>query len=333
MKKILYALLISNLMFLGALASDADAAKKLRITIQVPLKNHLTQNLLEFKKEVEAESKGELEVEIYHSAQLYKDKEVPRAVGSGAIEMGVASLTRFSGAIPAVELFYLPFVLNSEELVKKATAPGSKVRTLIEDEIQKTGSRVLWWQAYGMAQVLSNGDVIAVPEDMDGKKVRVFGKTLGKFVESAGGVPTLISGSEQFLAYQRGIVDAGMTGLSGVKSRKLYQVMDWLTLTNHSDIEFVVLINEKFWEGLTSEEQVIITTAAQKVEVALRDRISEVEADALATARKEGMKVRELSPEEVVLWQETVTPVIESYKKDAGETGVQLLMAVEELKK
>ena len=50
---------------------------------------------------------------------------------------------------------------------------------------------------------------------MKGKKVRVFGKTLGQFVEASGGAPTLIYGSEQYLVYQRGTVDVGMTGVSG----------------------------------------------------------------------------------------------------------------------
>ena len=52
--------------------------------------------------------------------------------------------------------------------------------------------------------MLSNGGAIKNPDDMKGKKVRVFGKTLGQFVEATGGAPTLISGSEQYLAYQRG---------------------------------------------------------------------------------------------------------------------------------
>ena len=36
-------------------------------------------------------------VGIRDSTQLCKDKEVPQVVGSGAIEMGAASLTRFAG--------------------------------------------------------------------------------------------------------------------------------------------------------------------------------------------------------------------------------------------
>ncbi|MEM9443141.1 MAG: C4-dicarboxylate ABC transporter substrate-binding protein, partial [Pseudomonadota bacterium] len=142
----------------GSLPMTASAADlTARISLQLPLKSHLGQNLLMFKEEVEASSNGSIAVEIYDSAQLYKDKEVPAAVGSGAIEMGVASLTRYVGDIPAVDVFYMPFLLNSEEKVRKAVEPGSPIRAPIDEAIEGTGSTVLWWQAYGGAIMLSNG--------------------------------------------------------------------------------------------------------------------------------------------------------------------------------
>ena len=113
---------------------------------------------------------------------------------------------------------------------------------------------MLWWQAYGSAVFLSNGGGINSPDKIAGKKVRVFGKTLGGFVDACGAAPTLISGSEQYLAYQRGIVDIGMTGVSGVKSRKLWEVMDTITKTQHGDIEFVVVVNDEFWKKLPAED-------------------------------------------------------------------------------
>ena len=66
---------------------------------QLPMKSHLGRTSPFFKDEVESKSGGDIVVEIYDSAQLYKDKEVPAAVGSGAIEAGVASLTRYVGDI------------------------------------------------------------------------------------------------------------------------------------------------------------------------------------------------------------------------------------------
>ena len=107
-------------------------------------------------------------------------------------------------------------------------------------------------------EVITNDLELRTPADLKGKKVRVFSKTLGALVEAAGGAPTSISGSEQFLAYQRGTVDVGITGVTAVEERKLYQVMNTLTATsNMVDVEFVVLINDKVWNDLTPEQQTI----------------------------------------------------------------------------
>jgi len=328
MKKIISTLLISACVTL--LSQGAFAETKLRISLQLPIKHHLGQNLLDFKKEVEKESGGSLKIEIYPSAQLYKDKEVPQAVSSGAIEMGVASVTRFAGTIPAVDIFYVPFMFDSAEKVKKATAAGSPIRGPLDEAILKTGARPLWWQAFGGAILLSKKDPIKMPEDMKGKKVRVFGKTLGEFVKALGGAPTLMSGSKQFLAYQRGTVDAGMTGLTTIPSRKLYQVMDYVTLTNHADIEFLVLINEKVWQGLTDKERAIISKAGKRVEGKLRDKMAKLEQDALDFTKTK-MKVIELSDDERAAWKKASSSVVDTYMKNAGDLGKQLVEAANKL--
>jgi C4-dicarboxylate-binding protein DctP len=326
MKRLLGIAMAAAVMVTASAVSWA-ADTTLRISLQLPLKSHLGQNLVLFKEEVEKASEGKVEVQIYDSAQLYKDKEVPQAVGSGAIEMGVASLTRFVGDVPAVDIFYLPFVFNTEELVRKAVAPDSPVRAPLDAAILETGSRVLWWQAYGGAILLSKGAPVKTPADMKNKKVRVFGKTLGAFTEAAGGSPTLISGSEQYLAYQRGTVDIGMTGVSGVKSRKLWEVMDHITVTNHADIEFIVLVNEKFWQGLDEGTRKIISDAALKAEMAVRDEMTKIEEGAYAAAKENGMTVYTPTAEEIAEWRKTAQPVIDGYKAASGELGQKVLDA------
>lgn len=330
MKRLFTAAVAATMLLAAPMAAQA-AETTLRITLQLPMKSHLGQNLLLFKQEVEEKSGGDIAVEIYDSAQLYKDKEVPQAVGSGAIEMGVASLTRFVGDIPAVDIFYMPFLFNSEEKVRAATAKGSPVRGPIDAAIEDTGSKVLWWQAYGGAILLSKGGPIKTPADMKGKKVRVFGKTLGDFVKSAGGAPTLVSGSEQYLAYQRGTVDIGMTGVSGVKSRQLWEVMDTITRTNHADIEFIVLVNKEFWEGLPEEHRQIIEAAAAKADKAVRDYVSQMEADAFAAAEANGMTVYDPTPAEIEQWQAVSQPVYDNYLAASGELGRQLMDAANNL--
>lgn len=312
----------------AALSTSALATEKMRISLQLPLTSHLGENLQLFEKEVEARTDGAIDVEIYDSATLYKDKEVPAAVGSGSIEAGVASLTRYVGDAPVVDVFYMPFLFNTEDKVRAAVAEGSPVRAVLEEEIAKTGGQVLYWQAYGGAILLSNGGPIRTPADMVGKKARVFGKTLGDFVTASGGAPTLISGSEQYLAYQRGTVDVGMTGVSGVKSRKLWEVMDTITKTNHANIEFVVVVNSDWWAGLSPDLQGHISEAAAVAQADVRDRMATIEAEAYKAAEDNGMTIVELSDAELAEWQTVAQPVIDSYLEATGEAGAKILNAL-----
>lgn len=328
-KRSIFTLLGAGLVAVPGITLAADVT--LRISLQLPLKSHLGQNLVMFEKEVEEKSAGEIDVQIYDSAQLYKDKEVPAAVGSGAIEMGVASLTRYVGDVPAVDIFYQPFLFDSTDKVNKAVAKDSTVRGPIDEAIQGTGSNVLWWQAYGGAVMLSNSNAVKSPADMEGKKVRVFGKTLGDFVSATGGAPTLISGSEQYLAYQRGTVDYGMTGVSGVKSRKLWEVMDTISVTNHADIEFVVVVNSEFWDSLSDEHKEVVSAAAANAEADVRNRMVQIEADAYQAAKENGMSVYEPTAEELAEWKKASQPVYDAYLENAGELGKQILDAANNL--
>jgi len=243
----------------------------------------------------------------------------------------VASLTRFVGDIPAVDIFYQPFLFNSEDKIRAATAKNSSIRGPIDEAILDTGSRVLWWQAYGGAIMLSKGAPLKTPEDIQNKKVRVFGKTLGDFIETVGGAPTLISGSEQYLAYQRGTVDIGMTGVSGVKSRSLWEVMDTITVTNHADIEFIVIINEEFWQSLPDDHKAIIEAAADSADQAVREAMADIEAEAYSSAEENGMSIYTPTEAEIEAWKSSSAPVIENYKAAAGELGAKLLEAAEKL--
>ena len=315
----------------GGSWGTASAETSLRITTQLPLSTPLGQNLVRFKELLEAESGGELVVEIYPAAQLYTDKEVPGAVASGQIEMGSSSLARFAGTIPAVDIFNVPFLLNTPDLVRAATEPGSPVRGPLDEAMTAKGARPLWWQPYGLSILMTRNTVVRRPSDMVGLKIRTFGKALEQFVNHVGGAATNIGGSRQYLAYERGTVDGGMTGMQSVSERKLYQVMDHLSVTNHSNIEFVVLINERVWQQLDPTLQAIISRTARVVEREIRDSLAGIEAEAYAAAEANGMSVHRLDEHDVAAWREATYELRNVYRDAAGSLGEQLLNAAERL--
>ena len=326
MRSMLKSALVAATIIAAPMVVQAETV--IRVTLQLPETHSLGQNWMAFKNIIEEKSQGELTVQLLPSAQLFKDKEVPGAVGSGAIEAGSAFLGRFTGAVPAVDVVNLPFVFRDEAHLRASVATGSPMRNILDDAVVKeTGAKVLWWQAFGRNVYLSNGTAVRTPKDLENKKVRTYGKVLGWTVEALGGAPTLMSGSKQFLAYQQGAVDVGMTGASAVKSRKLHEVMDHMTLSYDSAIEFVAVMNNDFFENLTPEHQQIVLDAAAEVEQQLRDAIY-AEEEGIVDEMRNQMTVVELSPEERQQWVEATASVAERFVDDAGDTAARVLSAI-----
>ena len=306
---------------------NAAANTTIRVTLQLPETHSLGQKWLAFDEIIQEKSGGDLSIQLFPSAQLFRDNEVPEAVGTGAIDAGSAFLGRFTGAVPAVDVVNLPFLFEDEAHLRAATATGSPMREVLDAAIlEETGARVLWWQAFGRNVYLSNEAEVRMPADMNGQRVRTYGKVLGWTVEALGGAPTLISGSEQFLAYQQGTVDIGMTGVSAVRSRSLYEVMDHMTLSFDSAIEFVAVINNDLFEALSDEEQQIILEAAAEVEQQLRDSIYAEEEEAIAEVGEQ-MTVVELTSDERAAWVDATSGVADRFVEDAGELASQVIDA------
>ena len=311
--------------------SVAASAETITVTTQLPETHFMTKNWEDFGDLISEMSGGELDVQVFASAQLFKDDQVPEAVGSGAVDAGSVSLARYAGSLPAINVTAIPFVLDSEEKLRKAIAPGSELRQILDQAIlEATNNRVLWWQFYGRNIYLADGLALKAPEDFVGKKVRSYGKLQGWTVEALGGAPTLISGSEQFLAYQQGLVDVGMTGSSSVETRKLHEVMDTLTLTYDSAILWAAVINNDLYESLSEEHKKILNEAAKIVEADLTEYSIQDE-NAVVERLRDKMNVVELTEEERQAFREATAVVRERFLEESGELGKKALEAIEGL--
>lgn len=303
-------------------------ANTIRVTLQLPETHALGQNWKEFKKIVENKTSNELKVEIFPSAQLFRDKEVPEAVGMGAIEAGSSSISQFAGFVPEVEVITIPFLFDADEKLNRAVSSSSELRQILDDEIlRQTGARVLWWQAFGRNIYLSKETPLFLPNDLKGKKVRTYSKMGSWTVETLGGAPTIMSGSRQFLAYQQNVVDVGTTGISTVKARKLYEVMDHMTLTYDFAIEFLAIMNNDFFENLSAEHRQIVIEAAQDVEKKHRLNVYNSE-EKIIEDLKSKINIISLSSEQRKLWKEATKPIINRFIRINGPKGKKIISTI-----
>ena len=315
----------------------------MRFAIQVPTDHYLGLHVLQFKEEVEMKSKGEINVIIldyanYKQAKknkktneegeeknqlppFYRDNEIIDAVASGDVEIGLVSLNRFGSIFPSTDIFNQPFIFDTDKKLKKALEKGSLIRENIESAIKKTGYKVLWWQPYGSAIIVSKGKSVQKPEDIKGKEVRVFGKTMGNLVLVAGGKPVLIPNSRQHFSYKHRKVEMGMTTVNDIERKKIWEVMDTISITNHASLQFLSLANSDWWLSLSSGVRSIIMEAAEKVEIDSRKRLKVLEENAYLSAMKNGMNIVILSDEDRELWKFKSIPVYQNYIEISGEDG------------
>jgi C4-dicarboxylate-binding protein DctP len=122
-----------------------------------------------------------------------------------------------------------------------------------------------------------------------------------------------------------------MTGVSGVKSRKLWEVMDTITVTNNADIEFIVVVNTEWWDALPAGHRDAIHQAAVIAENHVRNEMASIEAEAYELSAANGMTIYHPTDAEIAAWKAASTPVYDGFKAKAGDLGAQVLKAAEGL--
>jgi C4-dicarboxylate-binding protein DctP len=324
--RLLAALTILSLPITGSAFAEEVL---LRITLHQPASGRIGQNLLEFKRDAEERTKGALKVHLYDNAQFYLDYQVPEAVGSGAIEMGVAPLAQYAADIPAAGLFMQPFLFNSDPIVRAAAARKSEIRAAIDAEIEKKAEvRVLWWQPYGANVILAKG-AIANPDTIANRKVRVFDEVSAEFVNLCGGTPHIMSDAKQAEAFDLKIVDASIASIASLSDDELWRKIDTITNLRHSENLFLVVMNGSTFDALSPQQQKDVLAAAQKAEDSIWSRFGEAgdTTYALAFAAAKGIKVQQLTPDDTVAWRVCSSSILESYREKAGDLGLKLFQA------
>jgi C4-dicarboxylate-binding protein DctP len=318
----------------GASVCNAGEPITFKFTLQVPASNpQLGLPVVQFKEEVEGETNKAVLVEIYDKQRLFIDDHVVDAVQSGAAEMGMAGINQISKRLPAAEIVEQPFLFNFEALTRAAANPDGELRRLLDNAVLKTvGVRVLWWQTGGNHILFGKGQDVADPERMKNRKVRVYSESMASLIRLCGGLPQVLSITKVYDGFKDGSIDFAMTGVLSAETRDLWKVSDTLTRTDIASMEWVVIMNEKSWQALTDGQRSIVEAAAKRAERDVRDKSAKLEEKSWEWARNKGMKVYDLTPDQVAEWRACSAGVLENYMNGGGELVDRLIRAYGKLR-
>ncbi|MBP2670647.1 MAG: dicarboxylate transporter, DctP subunit [candidate division NC10 bacterium] len=304
-------------------AGAAWAKTEFRLSNQLPPSHHISKGLLLFAGKVKEYSKGAVEVKLFDSGQLFKDTEIVEGLQEGLVESGLVPVNKWSGMVPAADVFEMPFIYKDLTSIKKFIDAGAG--DLLDKEFQKRAVKTLFWVDYGYIQFFNNKRPLTKPEDFKGLTMRSFSSGDADTLKALGAAPTVMSSAEMYMALQRGTVDGATTGMPAAVSRKVHEVQKFMTEANYTTAQFVVQANLKWWEKLPQDQRDAILKAGREAEEWIRGAIAQSEKDAEAVIRKAGMQIHQLTPEARPLFIKSTEPVRQAFATKSGELAKKLI--------
>lgn len=304
-------------------AGPVWAKTEFRLSNQLPPSHHISKGLVLFAGKVKEYSKGAVEVKLFDSAQLFKDTEIVEGLQEGLVESGLVPVNKWSGMIPAADVFEMPFIYQDLSSIKKFIDAGAG--DMLDKEFQKRTVKTLFWVDYGYIQFFNNKHVLTKPDDFKGLKMRSFSSGDADTLKALGAAPTVMSSAEMYMALQRGTVDGATTGMPAAVSRKLQEVQKFMTEANYTTAQFATQANLKWWQKLPQDQRDAITKAGKEAEAWIRGAIAQSEDDAKKVIQKAGVQIHELTPEARPLFIKATEPVRQTFAQKTGDLAKKLI--------
>ena len=286
-----------------------------------------------FKSEVEANSNGQIKVELYPNGVLGKEAETMVQVKAGVVQSFISSSGGMAQFYPLIDVTNMPFAFSSYNVGYKVY-DGPFGKDLAADIEKKAGFKVLGFGESGGFFAITNGKrPIKSPADMKGIKLRTMALPLHQaIVKALGASPTTIAWAEVYTSLQTGVVDGQMNPISIIAMAKFQEVQKYITLTNHLYAPYIWVMNPKFYAGLSADLQNVVDDAARTAILAGRGLSRIIDgSDKGLPALSDKMQVYVPTKAEMKLFREAAIPAAREfmsaqYKKD-GEAWVDKFFA------
>ena len=275
-------------------APSASAAEKLRISLDTN-PSHVRNKTTElFVAELKRRTGDKFEIEIYPSGQLFRDRDVPRALRQGSVEMAIPGTWQLDGLEPNMAISSLPaFYGLSEEFALKIM-DGKVGQEINRRSEAKLRVKILGpWMNLGMQNFYSVSKPLQSHADLAGMKMRYSGGSANaERITFLGATPTLIPWPDVPLALSSSAVDGIASTHESVASAKLWESGLKFAFEDRQWFgQYVPMVSQTFWAKLSPDLQKALVESWGAVIAQGRQLAAQGQKDARTEMEKHGVKV------------------------------------------
>jgi len=285
-----------------------------------------------FAEQVKERTNGYVEVQVFPNSKLYRDGEELDALLKGDIQMIAPATSKVTSLVPEWQVIDLPFAFqNVEEVQQYLHSPAGIV---LEKKLEEKGLYPMAFWDNGFKQLTNTERPIKYLEDFEGLKFRVMSSEVLEdqftLLDATAEVETF---DQVFRNLDNKKLNAQENTFSNIVNKNLHGLQDYLTVSNHGYLGYLVLINADFWYELSDEIQVIILDVLEEVnewEMKMAKEVNEENYHILKNCNC--IEMYELSKKEQQSWEEALLPVYDSFAEKYGAQYIDYLPKYQNLK-
>lgn len=252
-----------------------------------------------FIKEVEEKSGGKIKFSsLFSAGEVGSEREMAEGLQQGTLDVILIATMGMSSFDQNLMLFDFPYLFPDFETAYKALDGESG--NLMAKSLEKKGFHVLAYLENDYRGFSNSKRPIHHPSDLAGLKLRVpASPVLVEWMKSVKADPTVMPYNEVYSAIQTGVVDGQDNGILLSYTHKIFEVNKYYSLTNHIYCPSPIMISEKIWQKMPADLQKVMTDAAADARDYQRKLNVEYRAKYRAEAEKAGIKINDLSADEL----------------------------------
>lgn len=218
--------------------------------------------LVEFKNYVEEHLGDDYTVEIFPNELLGSTQKAIELTQTGAVDFTVAGAANLETFTSAYEIFSMPYLFDSVEAYF-ATMENEEYMKNLYQSTEEAGFQTVTWYYVGTRNFYGKTP-INTPEDLNGKKIRVQQSPASiAMTKALGAAAAPMSFGEVYTAIQQGVIDGAENNELALTNNKHGEVAKYYSYTLHQMIPDMLIVNERFWEGLSEKEREVFQEAAR----------------------------------------------------------------------
>ena len=284
------------------------------------------QAALKFKELAEKYLPGKVKIEVYPNSSLFGDKQEMDALQLGDVQFIATSMSKFGKYTKKLEVFDLPFMFKDTAALSRFE--DSKTgRQLLHAMENRNYLGLAYWHN-GLSQMSANKPLL-MPSDAKGLKFRIQqSDIIQASYEGIGANAQKLAFSEVYQALQVGTVNAQENTWSNIYSKKFYEVQKHFTESNSRVIDYMVLVNAKWWNGLPADIRAGLSKAMAEATKLNNESADKLNAEAKKKIMASGVTtIHELTPAQHAAWVKAMHPVWKKFEKQIGKDIIDAAVA------